>query len=393
MGIRSATGVSALEDLRQHYAEREQAARAWKDGGGRVVGYLCDNVPEELILAAGFLPYRLSGNPDFSTESLERYLQPFAAPFSARNRGVGFVDAILAMLLAGQFDFLDYLIVPHTRKTIQAYYRELTLAKQSYPSLRIPELFYLDRAYTPFYAAEVFNRQALLELRAQLEVWSGQAMTDAAIADAIAVTNTTRRLLQQLAALRAADPPRISGVDALQFIGASFFMDKREYNRLLGSVIAEGPSDALSGRPRVFVAGSPLDTLGLYELVESCGAVIVAEDHCWGNRGGEYEADTNLPPFEALADRYHRKPACSIEFPMARGVERCVERACAARVDGAIFFVMQGDGVHIWDTPDEIASLERNDVPSLYLSGQPYRLDNPEPLRSRISEFLGALRR
>jgi benzoyl-CoA reductase/2-hydroxyglutaryl-CoA dehydratase subunit BcrC/BadD/HgdB len=385
--------VSALEDLRQHYRQRDRSARAWQAAGGRVVGYLCDNVPEELILAAGFLPYRLSGDPEASTEPLDRYVQPFAAPFSARNRGVGFVDAMLAMLLACRFDYVDYLIVPHTRKTIQAFYRELTLAKQSDPALRIPELFYLDRAYTPFYASEVFNRECLADLRAQLEAWSGEALTDAALSEAIEVTNTTRRLLQQLAELRAAEPPQISGVDALKVIGASFFMDKREYNRLLQSLVAEGPLDHLSGKPRVFVGGSPLDNVGFYELVEACGAVVVSEDHCWGNRCGELEADTSLPAFEALADRYHRKPACSIEFPMSRVVERCVGRARAARVDGAIFFVMESDGVHIWDTPDEIAALERNEVPSLYLTGQPYRLEDPEPLRTRLSEFIGTLRR
>lgn len=385
--------MSALEHLQRHYRQRDRAAREWKERGGQVVGYLCDNVPEELIVAAGFLPYRLSGDPRASTESLERYVKPFAAPFSARNRGVGFVDSMLAMVLSGQLDFLDYLIVPHTRKAIQAFYRELTLAKQSYVSLRIPELFYLDRAYTPFYAAEVFNRQCLFELRAQLEAWSGQTMTDAAIAHAIEITNRSRHLLQQLAVLRAADPPRIRGVDALQVIATSFFMDKREHNDLLQSLVHQAPSDNSTAGPRLFVGGSPLDNLSFYELVESCGAVVVAEDHCWGNRCGEFEADTGLPPFEALADRYHRKPACSIEFPMARVVDRCVGRASAAQVDGAVFFVMEGDGVHVWDTPEQIAALERTGVPTLVLNQQPYQLDYPEPIRASLSEFVGTLRR
>jgi benzoyl-CoA reductase/2-hydroxyglutaryl-CoA dehydratase subunit BcrC/BadD/HgdB len=117
----------------------------------------------------------------------------------------------------------------------------------------------------------------------------------------------------------------------------------------------------------------------------------VAEDHCWGNRCGDFDLDTTLPPFEALADRYHRKPACSIEFPMARVVDRCVGRATSAHVDGAIFFVMQGDGVHIWDTPDEIAALERSGVPCLLLSQQPYRLTDPESLQTRLAEFVSAL--
>ena len=120
--------AAALEELRTQYRDRDAAARAWKAGGGRVVGYLCDNVPEELIVAAGFLPYRLSGDPMEGTEAIERFVKPFAGPFSARNRGVGFTDAMLNMLLRGHYAFLDYLIIPHTRKAIQAYYRELTLA-------------------------------------------------------------------------------------------------------------------------------------------------------------------------------------------------------------------------------------------------------------------------
>jgi len=382
---------SAIDIVRDHYRHRDRAARDWKAAGGKVVGYLCDNVPEELIMAAGFLPYRLSGDPSAGTEALERYVQPFAAPFSARNRGVGFVDAMLEALLSGTFDFLDYLIVPHTRKTIQAFYRELTLAKTAHPELALPELFYLDRAYTPFYASEVFNRQSVVELKSQLEVWSGQSIVEGDLAEAIEVTNMSRRLLRELSERRGADPPRLTGVDALQVIGTSFFMSKRDHNQLLTSLLDEAPETNSVGKARLFVGGSPQDHLQLYEIIESCGAVVVAEDHCWGGRCGEALADTRMPPFEALADRYHRTPACSIDFPMARVVDRCVARACTARVDGAIFCVLEGDGVHIWDTPDEVAALEGKGIRSLHLKQQPYQIEDPEPLREQIAHFVSTI--
>jgi hypothetical protein len=54
----------------------------------------------------------------------------------------------------------------HTRKTIQAFHSELTLAVSAYPALFLPELHYRDRAYTPFHTSEVFNRQSLLQLKA-----------------------------------------------------------------------------------------------------------------------------------------------------------------------------------------------------------------------------------
>ena len=228
---------------------------------------------------------------------------------------------------AASFDFLDYLIVPHTRKTIQAFYRELTLAGSAFPDLSLPELYYLDRAYTPFYTSEVFNRQSLLQFKAQLEAWCGHAIPDVAIAEAIEVTNRNRQLLQELAATRAARPARVSGVDALQIIGSSFFLPKRDHNELLRTIVESPPEAQQGGESRLFVGGSPLDNLDLYALIESCGAVIVAEDHCWGNRCAEGVVDLEMPPFEALADRYNRKPACSIEFPSSRVTERCLGRA------------------------------------------------------------------
>lgn len=383
--------MSALEALRHHYAHRDQGARDWKRAGGKVVGYLCDNVPEELIIAAGFLPYRLSGGGSVGAEALEQFVQPFAAPFAARNRGVGFVDAMFNLLLTGQFDFLDYLVVPHTRKAIQAFYREALLAKEAFPELKLPEMYYLDRAYTPFYTSEVFNRECLLDLKRELEEWSGCAITDAALAQAIEVTNADRRLIRTVAALRAERPPRLSGVDALQAIATAFFMEKREHSHLLTAVIDE-LTNTLNPGPRVFVGGSPHDHVQFYELVEACGAVIVGEDHCWGNRCGEFEMDTSMPPFEALADRYHRQPACSIDFPMARVVDRCLVRARLSGADGAIFFVMDGDGVHVWDTPDEIAAIERDGIPCLRLSRQPYRIEDAELIREQISTFVASLR-
>ena len=144
---------------------------------------------------------------------------------------------------------------------------------------------------------------------------------------------------------------------------------------------------------RVFVGGSPHDHPQLYEIIESCAATVVSEDHCWGARLAEFPLDTAMDPFEALADRYHRKPACSIAFPMANIVDACTRRATTAGVDGAIFFVMRADAGHIWDTPDEIRALSDNGIPSLYLADQPYWTARPDELRERVRGFVGSLAR
>lgn len=41
---------------------RGAAAREWKEQGGRVIGYFCSYMPEEIVHAAGLLPYRVMGS-------------------------------------------------------------------------------------------------------------------------------------------------------------------------------------------------------------------------------------------------------------------------------------------------------------------------------------------
>jgi benzoyl-CoA reductase/2-hydroxyglutaryl-CoA dehydratase subunit BcrC/BadD/HgdB len=389
--------VTALERLRQQYHDPHRAARAWKAAGGSVVGYLCDNVPTELIEAAGFLPIRVSGDPEGSLEAVRRYVDGLFQP----TRRVGFAESMLARLLDGTYGYLDYLIVPHNRHAVQAIYQELVRASSTYPDLRLPTLHLLDTSWLPFYASEVFNRDRLRELKLALEDWAGRPIADDGLSEAIAAGNEQRALLAEVAALRAAEPPRLSGVDALAIVGSSMTMPRAEHVALLRALLSEAAraTGAFAPRvgPRVFVGGSPHDHPTVYEIIEAhgageaCGATVVAEDHCWGARAADWPVRTDLDPLLALASRFHEQPACSIAFPMRVTVDRCVRRAALARADAAIFFDLEHETAQVWETPDEIRGLAEHGIPSLHLSEQPYRIADPAGLRARIEAFLGPL--
>jgi len=378
----------ALDRLGAQYRDPHRAARAWKAAGGVVVGYLCDNVPVELIDAAGFLPVRITGNPEGSVEAVRRYVDGLFQP----TRRIGFAESMLARLLDGTYAYLDNVIVPHNRHAIQAIYQELLRAGATYPELRLPRLHLLDKSWLPFYASEAFNRDRLLDLHRVLESWVGRPITNEALAEAIAARNEQRSLLRRVAALRAADPPRLSGVDALHVIGAAMTMPVREHTALLRALLAG--ADRLPPREglRVFVGGSPHDNPARYAVVEACGATVVAEDHCWGNRAADFAVRTDLEALQALAARFHQRPACSIAFPLIVTVEGCVDPATEARAEAAIFFDLEHETAQVWETPDEIRSLAEHGIPSLHLREQPYRLADPAALREQVEAFLAPLR-
>ena len=56
-----------------------------------------------------------------------------------------------------------------------------------------------------------------------------------------------------------------------------------------------------------------------------------------------------------------------------------------ARPDAVLFFVVPGDELHVWDTPDKTALLVADGVPSLHLSGQGYDMTGQD-----VTETVGA---
>jgi len=377
--------TTAFDEMQKHYQQRDLAAREWKAKGGKVAGYFCDSVPEEMILAAGFFPLRISGDPQSGTDVAKKHV---LARFVNRE---DFVHSIFNMLLTGRYDFLDFLIIPHARDSIHRLYQVMVALEESSPALKLPVLFFLDSVHTTFFSAGLYNRDRMFEFKKQLEEWSGKEITNEALSRTIAITNENRMLLKKVAALRATEPPRISGVEALQIIGSSMFMLKEEHNKLLKQFLEV--ADKLPARhgARLFVDGSPLDNLQLYEIIESCKATVVAEDNCWGNRYSDTPVNTSLDPLEAIVDRYHNKSPCPRVYPMSRLIEYCLQSAVEAKAQGAICYVFKHDVAETWTTPDKIKALEEKGIHTLRLKDQPYLISEPGPLKASIEKFIEAL--
>jgi len=379
--------TSAIDALRGHYADRTAAARAHKANGGRVIAYLCDNVPVELIEAADIFPLRIHGGSDVSLRPAQRLVDTLYPPDVTQRPD--FVGAMLGRLLGGEYDFADAVIVPHNRNAVQAIYRELHDAALEH-ELQLPEVWYLDRAWSAGVDARAYNHASIGDLRQKLEQLTGSAISDAAIGTSIAAHNQRRRLVARLASARA--ERGLPGSLAIDLIGATWSLAAKMANPLLAMAL-----DALDTRfvfegRRLYLGGSPQDHPALYRLVERLGATIVAEDHCWGNRAADLPIDETDDTMGALADRFHRFPACSILFPIAEKRASVLARAQAARVDGAIFFVAAGDTTQAWETPGEVATLRDAGIPTLHLRRQPYAADS-SALEDTLRAFIADLGR
>lgn len=380
--------MTALETMQAAYRNRDNQAREHHATGGKVAAYMCDNVPAEMLRAAGVMPYRLSGDASRSRKEISALI---GSVHTTRLVGLEFMDATTARLVAGDLDFVDYLVVPHNRKQVQVLGVILESIRVNKPEVALPDFHYLDRTYVRDFLTSGYNRKCLMQLRAKLEEWTGAAISADAMRAAIAEAAETRRLLRELNTLRQGDAPRVSGVEALEIYGASHFMEPRTFQAALAEFIIEARArDPLPG-VRIYLGGSPLDHTAFYEIVESAGAVIVAEDHCWGARCAELDIDGHDDPFEALAARFVAQPACSLRASIDDITRANVARAAGSGAQGAIYHVMQGDTPQMWETPSQLDALRDRGMPCLHLKRVPYRIEDPAPIAEQVSAFVANL--
>jgi benzoyl-CoA reductase subunit C len=375
---------TAFEFMQEHYLQRDRAAMEWKNRGGKVAGYICNSVPEELIMAAGMLPVRLSGNPGGEVSEIVKY-------FGVNAYCESFVNTMLNDLITGKYDYLDYLIIPRSRDSIATQYAHLCMLRDLDTGIKLPELYSLEFVQTWSNGSSEYTHDRFIDFKNRLEDWSGKRISDRLLRDAIAITNENRRLLQHVAKLRL--ECRICGTAAMTIIGSSYFMNKEEHNRQLSLFLKQSTDlPAIEGK-RLFIESSPQDHLQLYQAIESCGAIAVGEDDCWGNRCIDDMIDETKNPFYSLAQRYHfRSPCPYVYFPAGARLEYFQKKLDKTRPDGVIFYINENDAGQLWEYPDQLKLARDRNIPCLGLLHQPYLQSDKGELQSKIEEFSGSIK-
>lgn len=375
--------MSALAELTRRYRDRESAAREWKARGGQVVGFVSADVPEELILAAGFFPLRVAGEPRHSTAIADRYL-----PASAQAP----IRSLMNRILDGSLSFLDHLVLSNSSEGLLRLFYFLREIRRLEPNPRMPNICFYEFLHTRFRTSALYNRERVRGFKRQLEAWSGKSVSDESLRQAISDCNENRRLLQEIADRRIESPPRVDSTTALQIIGSSMFMSKPEHNRLLRQLLTEMDQPPPEPRARIFVEGDSLDNLHLYEIIESSGATVIAEDSDWGNRYFDTLVEETADPIDALTDRYQFRAPSPTKVTVQERVQYLTRQVAATRPDGVLFYILQGENPAMWDYPEQRNAMEAMGIPTLCLDHQSYAIDAADELKSRIMSFIRSLK-
>jgi bzd-type benzoyl-CoA reductase N subunit len=354
--------------------------QAWKDGGGKVVGFFCSTVPEELFTAAGFVPFRMRGTGSTSTELSDAF-------FSSIN--CSFPRHTFNQALRGEYDFLDGLVCinscDHVRRIYDNWIRNLKTPFVQVMSLPRKVL----EPQVDWYYDE------LNLLRRQLQEHFGVEITDERVKDAIRLHNEIRALQKQLYELRKADKPPITGSETLAVMVAGTAMPRAMYKELLQELLdeltrSEGPGDY---RARLMIVGGELDDPEYIEIIEGQGGLVVTDSTCFGSRLMWRSVDEDeRDPIRALARYYIAdRPSCPRMYgDQLNRIAYTRELIKEFRVDGVIgerlLFCDQWVVEHYMTTQD----LKKDGIPFLTLDRE-YILTGKGQLRTRVQAFLETL--
>lgn len=373
--------MDVLKDFHQAAQDQNNYLQSLSKDGRRIVGYFCSYTPEEIIQAAGAHPVRLFGSEGRISKA-DAHLQSYSCSL---------VRGALEEALSGRLEFLDGTVFPHTCDSIQRLSDiwRLNTTYNFFADVILPVK--LDTASARDYMIDVLRR-----FRADLETWTGEPISNAALRTAINTYNQIRTQVLKVYDLRSQDPGVIRGRDILAIIKGAMVMDRTTLaDRLPGIVrsVAEGAlSWPVGDRKRLMIVGGLCDHPDLYDLIEDSGGVVVWDDLCTGSRAFVEPTVENDDPMVELADRYISRAVCPSKHlsNTARG-EALVRLAREHRVDGVIFMLIKFCDPHAFDYPYMKAMLDQAGVPNML-----YEMEDQTPkggqLRTRLETFIHMLK-
>ena len=351
-----------------------------KSRGGKVIGWLCTYVPEEIIHASGALPIRIIGY------SHEANLDDANAHLYINN--CTFSRSCLQLGLEGQYDFLDGVVGGSTcdgARRLFDVWRQY-IGTPFHHVLTVPRK-YTERAHKLYYDEVVLFKK-------HLEEYLGVAITDEELLKSTIVLNESRGLLRGLYELRKRDRPPISGAETLEVLNAAYRMPKETFNLWLGEFIEELKSSdkAFTGRARVMLVGSVLTNPEFIKSIEDQGALVVTDELCTSTRywGDKVVIDKGRPILESISQRYLDNFPCARMYPSDERFNRIIEYARDFKVDGVISETVRYCVQYAHDLPLLSDRLSEQGIPMLALDVE-YGSAGSGQIATRVQAFLEML--
>jgi predicted CoA-substrate-specific enzyme activase len=367
--------VKAMERFDRMVSEAIEYGRAEKARGRKIVSMFCEFTPREIILAAGAVPVCACGGSHETARTGERDLPAGLCPLIKSSYG-------FALEKANPLFEMSDLVVAET--TCDGKKKMFELLADHKP------LFVLELPQKPEDAGGLRRwREEIESLMRRLEVLTGNRITEDWLRDAIRLMNRERKLRRAVARL-AGRGLAGSEVLAAKSLISGIPEDLAAYERILAEAADLPPEPDV--RQRVLMTGVPMvhGAEKVLEIIESAGAIVVAQESCTGLKPIDEDVDETGDPVDAIARKYFKLP-CSCMTPNSGRLDLLDRLVEEFKPEGVVDLIWHS--CLTYDVESEVVRRhleKRHGLPFLKIVTD-YSPSDVQQIRLRVEAFLGLL--
>ena len=307
--MRDLKHLIAFENLLQE--ANNELVRQAKAEGKKALGYTCYFMPEVLLDLPGCFSVRLRA---------PKCTSPDIATYYMSGRTCHYGRSLFERALEGGFNFLDAQMATETCTVTCRFQEHLGYMEV----IQNPD-FFVSFTDVPFKKDENSVDHYTKQLRAHvldpLHEKLGIDTSDEAILQAIEQHNEVCRLITEIGNYRKLDNPTITGYEFQIIQLCTLVCPKYLILPMLRETAEEmktrEPDEKPTFRCKVVLSGSENDDPEFTKLIEGCGALVVADRHCYGSLPGREEivVKEGQSPLEAVARHYLQTSQCARFMP------------------------------------------------------------------------------
>ena len=264
-----------FENLLQE-AHNELVTQAISEGM-HPLGYNCYYIPETLLNLPGCFSSRLRAPRCVSTDIASYYMT---------TRNCPYVRSILERAIEGGYNYLEALFGAESCAAMERMEEHFVLINpvknEKFFSTIIDPPMKGDENNLKYYKAQL-QLKVVDKLRDEL----GVDVSEEAMKKAIEDHNEISRVITEIGDFRKLSNPPITGYEfhVIQLVSqvCPHYLILPYLQETLEELKTREPEPKFPFRARVALVGSEVDDPGFTKLIESCGAMVVADRYCFGS--------------------------------------------------------------------------------------------------------------
>jgi len=366
------TNNTALDKLIAAYKNPHLINTENRTAGLRIFGYMTENIPVELLYAAGILPVRIQSGNNADLAAL--HVQAFSCSYSR---------ATIHQAMNGDYDYLDGIISSKTCDVMMCMFQIWGYAHP--PNFR----WLLSLPGNCNADAISYFKEELLHLKSALEKHCNTDISDEKIDKAISLYNRIRHTVNRLWTKKNDGTLNLTAGELVRALKGCQVLPPDSALQLIEELFDSGTDlkNAPDEGTRLMLIGNTYADVSLIDMIENVGGTIVIDDtssvgHLFGP-----QLEPKGDPLTSLATYYSGKVTGPYRLTYEKRWGHILEMAEKWKIDGCINIIQKFCDSSLFESTLINQSMNNAEIPYIAIE-----IDDTSPglgtIETRIEAFV-----